>query len=1749
MASNVGGVSSSIDFNIGGLDQLDSAAAALERLDVGVTNTATAVRSLSGALAQLSAVSKSIKIPKIPVTQVSATPATPAASSDTSGASRMAAASEQAAAAAGRAQGAMAGAAGAAQQAADAASQLAGNLGQADGQAQGMAASALRVHDGLDQAAASARELSGSLQGAEEAVKFMDGAKIDFGKNPELAGAVGDAYALSDGLNSVGDATPALYSVSDASEQVAVATGAASSETRRMVDSQGEMTVAAHDANSSLANQRYALYDVADAFRGVSTVAGMWTAATVGTATMFQDQFSDVIRTVGLAGDEIGDMKDTFIDLSTVIPTAFGDLTEIGSLGGQLGIEKEGIEDFTRVVAQLGITTDLTTDSAAFMLGRFQTLLGTTPAEFEALASAVLAVGVDSVATETDIANLSIELAAVSQQAGLTAQDIVALSATLSSTGLPAERARSGIMDAFGLIDKAIRDNGEELRKWSELAGVSIEEFKASWGTDEFMGMFQSAMESISEAGPKASAVLEDLGVRNSRTEMTLLNLANATELMGKTLDLSYDGWSEATILTDQFGIKADTVASQMILLKNEALALFDVLGSSVVESPVFANILSIAQDATWLFRSLIDSVPGADLFVGAATAIITLTGALAGLRATKALVTAASFAMADAQTAMQATTASSARIVAGLVQSVFQSSSVFAQNQVVVQQSAATNTVLGESYSKLAAGASAATDAERLHGMAMQETVQFSGMSAAALGHETGFMTANTAATEVATATKKRWRDHLDWSALSALKSKTSVMQETIAMSVNTQVTGASAAAKRLYTASLVATQKAVNALIGSVRFLGVALKGVAGTVAFTAALEGLSWVFDKIRGGADDSVQAIDGMTEAIAQDTRAVENGEDAYLQMAVAMDDMGNVSHSVVARLDDGTDAMALQEQAINSLKAASDQDPLATLGAGQKDLKANADEATEAIKVQMFYMGQASMMKMWDSMEGSSFKELIGELQQLADLGNVEAGNAVHNLMTQFTNGTLSAEDFASTINLLTNATQETNDHLLTTGGAARVSAEDLDGYRQVAEEILGIDSSQFEKYLELTEASAKEFEEGSVLAGVFNEQLNEQGAAAAFAAYTGLDPLNAGLDEYNEGVDEAVASSFDFVGSQMAMADAMYALGVSLFENGTNFDIFTVAGRDNMQTLTAAVEAAVIDANGDAIKLAENIGVINAAMVANGMEAVDVLNMVMGIVRNVKKDLDLDFSIPQLGVDLKRVTPAFTTFGRSINEGYVDAMNRAREASKKGAKGMDGVKDSAKNLGKEAKKAAQEVRTLSDYVSDLSKVFDDAFDFRWGMQQSLDSTADSWDDLKDWAEDAADAIRDAKDAMQDAKDEIRDAKNELRSLRADMAGLKAEESTLEFHLKVALSYGDTLRAKDIEAELLDNRSRQADNRASQQDSERDIDGGQTALTQATKDLAKANQDAQTDLDGTTKSAREQREMVWTLLEAYQKQVEEYANTGASTKDLEQYTKRLRSEFEDQLTQLGYNQTEVKKYSGTFTDLTTVIKNVPRNITVSINADPAKRALDEYKAKLKTVDSALKNTATEAGNTARAISNAGSPNFNSLFNDLDKAEEKLEDVADEAKRLRDLLLYKNTGGYGGQGTYLLNQWLSTGGLVQDIPGGSLPPASRGTDTVPAMLTPGEFVIRKSAVDTVGLAYLERLNSSRGAVPASGSTYVNVSTPGVQLVELMPHQMNAIVSSVTSNVGRAMMTGADLSVATARANGRAVRAGAN
>jgi hypothetical protein len=84
-----------------------------------------------------------------------------------------------------------------------------------------------------------------------------------------------------------------------------------------------------------------------------------------------------------------------------------------------------------------------------------------------------------------------------------------------------------------------------------------------------------------------------------------------------------------------------------------------------------------------------------------------------------------------------------------------------------------------------------------------------------------------------------------------------------------------------------------------------------------------------------------------------------------------------------------------------------------------------------------------------------------------------------------------------------------------------------------------------------------------------------------------------------------------------------------------------------------------------------------------------------------------------------------------------------------------------------------------------------------------------------------------------------------------------------------------------------------------------------------------------------------------------------------------------------------------------------------------------------------------------------------------------------------------------------GGYVRPKYFSTGG------------EARGTDTIPAMLTPGEFVMRKAAVDRIGVSNLQSMNNGSFSMAQPSYTMSSINMPSMS-------EQKFNISSSSSNV---------------------------
>lgn len=330
---------------------------------------------------------------------------------------------------------------------------------------------------------------------------------------------------------------------------------------------------------------RYAMYDVSNSF-GIAgaAIAGVGVLA-VGAAVAHERAFANVERTTQTTTEGYRQLQRQLEVMAMEIPVSFEGLTQIAAAAGQLGIGASGVAQFTSTVAKLSATTNLTADAAGIALARFRAFfseaqdpsLAVTEATFNNLASSILKVGVNSIASETGIVNVATQIASMADYAGYTANQVIGLAGALSSIGVAPELARGTITRTFSLIGNAVSSSGVQLEKFASLAGVSSSQFKAAWGTDQFANVFTKLVGGIRElgnSGQDANLALQDLGFASVRDRPLLLRLAEAADeagnsggLLAQTMRDAEDGWRQNSELALQYSKISTTTAARLQVL------------------------------------------------------------------------------------------------------------------------------------------------------------------------------------------------------------------------------------------------------------------------------------------------------------------------------------------------------------------------------------------------------------------------------------------------------------------------------------------------------------------------------------------------------------------------------------------------------------------------------------------------------------------------------------------------------------------------------------------------------------------------------------------------------------------------------------------------------------------------------------------------------------------------------------------------------------------------------------------------------------------------------------------------------------------------------------------------------------------------------------------------------------------------------------------------------------------------------
>lgn len=355
----------------------------------------------------------------------------------------------------------------------------------------------------------------------------------------------------------------------------------------------------------------------------VTTPLVVGLTASAKAAMDFETAFASVRKTVDASDETYAELEETLWDMSEVMPQTAVDLAGLMAAAGQLGVDTDNLAQFTKVVANLGVATNLTAEDAATLLAQYANITQMPLEDIERLGSVIVALGNNMATTEADITALAQRLASTGSLVGLSDAQIMGLSAAMASLGVEAEAGGTAMSKTLQLMQTAVLGNTRDLKSFAKVAGVSAKEFAAQWQTDPLTALesFLTGLNDINTAGGDAAGALKSTGLTDTRMVDVLLRMAGAGDLLAESLSLANTAWAENTALQNEADAANSTTANQLAMTRNSLIRAGDALGQVML--PYIQQGAEVVQQLAQGFASLDTGTQGTIVTFAALAAAI----------------------------------------------------------------------------------------------------------------------------------------------------------------------------------------------------------------------------------------------------------------------------------------------------------------------------------------------------------------------------------------------------------------------------------------------------------------------------------------------------------------------------------------------------------------------------------------------------------------------------------------------------------------------------------------------------------------------------------------------------------------------------------------------------------------------------------------------------------------------------------------------------------------------------------------------------------------------------------------------------------------------------------------------------------------------------------------------------------------------------------------------------------------------
>ena len=166
---------------------------------------------------------------------------------------------------------------------------------------------------------------------------------------------------------------------------------------------------------------------------GIAAFTGLVYKATKA-AIDWESSMANVAKTTGFNKQEIKELGDAYLDLSTKIPVSRTELAGIGEIAGRLGIKnKKDILEFTQTIAEMGVAFDMPVEEAADDIAKTANAMGLGIGRARDMGNVINVLGNNFATSESDIMRYTQQMGQFSQEFGLSFAEVAAAGTVLEA--------------------------------------------------------------------------------------------------------------------------------------------------------------------------------------------------------------------------------------------------------------------------------------------------------------------------------------------------------------------------------------------------------------------------------------------------------------------------------------------------------------------------------------------------------------------------------------------------------------------------------------------------------------------------------------------------------------------------------------------------------------------------------------------------------------------------------------------------------------------------------------------------------------------------------------------------------------------------------------------------------------------------------------------------------------------------------------------------------------------------------------------------------------------------------------------------------------------------------------------------------------------------------------------------------------------------------------------------------------------